>query len=249
MSSERGVFLVTGASRGIGAATAKLAASKGYPVAMFYRERDEQAQSVLADIKRAGGRGFAMRMDMADERSIMAGFEAVDRFGRLEVLANNAGIVGPVHKLEEVTVQTLKDICDVNIIGCFVAAREAVRRMSTKRGGQGGAIINVSSGAATFGSPNTYIHYAASKGAIETMTIGLSKEVGPEGIRVNCARPGLTNTEIHSVRPPGQLERMIRALPLGRIGEPEEIAETIVWLASPAASYVTGAILDVRGGM
>lgn len=248
-NATRGVFLITGGSRGIGAATATLAASRGYPVAIFYRKRDAEAQAVVKSIEQAGGRAMAMRVDMADEDSIIAGFKAVDQFGRLEVLVNNAGIVGPVNRVDEVSYETLDSVCKINIIGPFIAAREAIHRMSTKRGGHGGAIVNVSSGAAVLGSPNVYVHYAATKGAIDTMTVGLSKEVSREGIRVNCVRPGLVETEIHSVRPQNQLENLIAKSPLGRIGQPEEIAETIVWLASPASSYVVGAILDARGGV
>ena len=246
--SDRGVFLVTGGSRGIGAATVRLAAAQ-FPVALFYRERVDEANALVRAIEESGGRALAVQADVGDEDSLLRGFEAVDRFGRLEVLVNNAGITGGVSRLEDVTAAMLEKLYRVNVVGAFLAAREAVRRMSTLHAGQGGSIVNVSSGASVLGTPNTWIHYAATKGAIDTMTIGLSKEVGAEGIRVNAVRPGIIDTEIHDQRPPGQLAQIVKAIPMGRVGSADEIAQIIVWLTSPAASYVTGALLDARGGL
>ena len=247
--SNHGVFLITGGSRGIGAATALIAARHGYPVALFYREREDEASKVVSSIEVAGGRALAVRADVADEASLMSGFETVDRFGKLEVLVNNAGITGGISRVENLTAATIEQVCRVNIVGAFLAAREAVRRLSTRHGGSGGSIINISSGASVLGTPNTWVHYAATKGAIDTMTIGLSKEVAAEGIRVNAVRPGIITTEIHAVRVPGQMEQLQKAIPMGRFGTSEEVAEVIVWLASPAASYMTGAFMDVRGGL
>ncbi len=246
--SDKGIFLVTGGSRGIGAATARLA-GKQYPVAIFYRERSDEADKVVREIEQEGGSAFAVKADVGDEESLLRGFEVVDRAGRLAVLVNNAGVTGGVSRLENVSAATLTEVMRVNVVGSMLAAREAVRRMSTLKGGQGGAIVNLSSIAAVLGSPHNWIHYAATKGAIDTMTIGLSKEVAKEGIRVNAVRPGLINTEIQHDRSASQMEKMLKAVPMGRMGTAEEIAEAIVWLASPAASYISGALLDVRGGM
>ena len=245
--SDNGIFLVTGGSRGIGAACALLAAQH-YPVVTFYRDRAADAQAVVRAIEQAGGQALAVQVDVGDEESLMRGFEAVDRVGRLQVLVNNAAVTGGVARLEDVSAQTLSEVCRVNIVGAFLAAREAVRRMSTRKGGQGGAIVNISSAASVLGSANSWIHYAATKGAIDTMTIGLSKEVAADGIRVNAVRPGLIDTEIHLARNAEQLQRMTRAIPLGRMGTPQEIAQAVVWLASSNASYVTGCLLDARGG-
>ena len=249
LSRQRGVCVVTGGSRGIGAATAKLAAARGYPVAIFFRERATDADRVVADIEAAGGKALAVRADVGDETALTRGFVAADALGPLELLVNNAGIVGSVGRLEDVTGPMLTQLVQTNIVGAFLAAREAVRRMSTRHGGQGGSIVNVSSGAAQLGSPGVWIHYAATKGALDTMTIGLAKEVAAEGIRVNAVRPGIIDTEIHAHRPPGQLDKMRQAVPLGRIGTADEIARTILWLASDEASYVTAALLDARGGI
>jgi NAD(P)-dependent dehydrogenase (short-subunit alcohol dehydrogenase family) len=249
MNSSKGIFLVTGGSRGIGAATAIRAAGAGYAVAIFYRERASQADEVLRTIEKQGGQAMAVKADVGDEDSLMRAFEAVDKAGRLEILVNNAGVTGGMARLQDVTAAALLEVNRVNVVGAFLASREAVRRMSTRNGGQGGAIVNVSSGASQIGSPNTWIHYAATKGAMDTLTIGLAKEVGGEGIRVNAVRPGLINTEIQQGRTATQLDVMMRAIPMGRMGSAEEIAQTIVWLASNEASYVTGCLLDARGGM
>lgn len=246
--TEKGVFLVTGGSRGIGAATALRAARAGWPVAIFYRERAAEAKQVTDAIERAGGRGLAVRCDVGDEDALVAGFEAVDRFGRLEVLVNNAGITGGVKRLAEVDRATVEDVFRVNVTAVFLACREAVRRMSTKRGGQGGAIVNISSGASQSGSPGTWIHYAATKGAVDTLTVGLAREVAAEGIRVNAIRAGMISTEIHAARTPEMTAKMVAAIPLGRMGTPEELANVVVWLASGEAGYVTGAVMGVSGG-
>jgi NAD(P)-dependent dehydrogenase (short-subunit alcohol dehydrogenase family) len=245
----RGVMLVTGGSRGIGAATAVLAARRGWSVAIVYRDRDAAAAAVIADIATEGGQAVAIRADLADEASILRAFEAADRLGPLTALVNNAGITGGVSRVDALDPARLDAVLRVNIWAPFVCAREAVRRMSTRHGGRGGAIVNVGSGASQLGTPGVWVHYAASKGAIDTMTIGLAREVAAEGIRVNCVRPGLVDTEIHSDRPPGQLEEVLRSVPMGRSAAPAEIAESILWLADEAVSpYVTGSLIDARGG-
>ena len=238
-----GVFLVTGGTRGIGAATARLAAERGYKVAVFYRTDHDAANRLAVETG-----ALAVQADMADEAAIVRGFETVDRLGPLEVLVNNAAITGRIGPFVELKAGDIEQVVKVNVQGPFIACREAVKRMSKKHGGAGGAIVNVSSGAARGGSPGTWIHYAGSKGALDALTIGLAKEVAPEGIRVNGIRPGLVDTEIHAIRPPGQLEKMVKMVPMGRMGTPQEAARTILWLASAEASYVTGAIVDATGG-
>jgi NAD(P)-dependent dehydrogenase (short-subunit alcohol dehydrogenase family) len=246
---DRGVMLITGGSRGIGAATARLAARHGWTAAIVYRDRAADAEAVVAGIVAAGGRAAAIRADVADEAAIRAAFETADTLGPLTALVNNAGVTGGVSRVEALEADRLDELLRVNVRAPFLCAREAIRRMSTRHGGRGGAIVNISSGATQLGTPGVWVHYAASKGALDVMTIGLAKEVAGEGIRVNGVRPGLIDTEIHAARPPGQLAELARSVPLGRIGTADDIAHTIVWLAAEEASpYVIGALIDARGG-
>jgi NAD(P)-dependent dehydrogenase (short-subunit alcohol dehydrogenase family) len=242
--SAREVMLVTGASRGIGAAIARQAASAGYSVVVNYAASDAVANALAADI---GNDSIAVRADVGDEQATLAMFAEIDaRFGRLDVLVNNAGIAGSFGTLDTYTVEALELLWAVNLTGPFVCAREAANRM--RADGRGGSIINISSKAAVLGGPNEWVHYAASKGAIDTMTIGLSKELAPHNIRVNAVRPGLIESDFHLHATPGRVERMTPMIPLQRSGTPDEVAEAVLWLASPAASYVTGAFIEVTGG-
>ena len=245
-----GVLLVTGASRGIGAAIARRAAAEGYDVALTYAEDRTAAQQVAAEIAAAGRRALVLRTDVAREDEVVAAYAAVDaEFGRLDAVAINAGITGEFTRVEELDAAMLERVLAVNVVGAFVCAREAVRRMSTARGGSGGAIVVVSSVAARIGSPNEYVHYAASKAAVDTLIVGLAKEVAREGIRVNGVAPGLIDTEIHARGGrPERVAQIAPLVPMGRIGTPDEISAAVLWLLSPAASYVTGAVLDVSGG-
>ncbi len=243
--------LITGAGRGIGAATATLFAQKGYSVCINYRS-DEEAASALAErIQAQGGRCITVQADASDEKEVVRLFSTIDReLGALSVLVNNAGILKPQTRLEAMSAERINTILTTNVTSYFLCAREAVKRMSTRHGGRGGSIVNVSSGAARSGSPNEYIDYAASKGAIDTLTKGLSLEVASEGIRVNCVRPGLIYTQMHSDGgEPGRVDRLKSILPLGRGGQPEEVAEAIYWLASEKSSYSTGNFLDLAGGL
>ncbi|ESR24182.1 SDR family oxidoreductase [Lutibaculum baratangense] len=244
------IMLVTGGSRGIGAATARLAAEAGYDVAINYATRVDAAEEVADAVRAAGSRAIIVKADMAEEAEILSLFQKVDReLGRLDVLVNNAGIVAPAMPVVDMGLERLERMMRVNVVGAFVCAREAVRRMSTERGGRGGAIVNVSSIAARLGGAKQYVDYAASKGAIDTLTTGLSQEVAAEGIRVNAVRPGLIETDIHaSGGQPDRVERLKGFVPMQRGGKAEEVAETILWLASDRASYVTGAFVDVGGG-
>ena len=244
------VAIVTGAGRGIGAATAILAASRGYAVCVNYRRSADDARDVVKAIVDAGGRALAVAADVAVEEDVVRLFETAAReLGPVTALVNNAGILERQMRVEDMDAARLRRVLDVNVVGSFLCAREAVKRMSTRHGGMGGAIVNVSSGAARWGSPDEYVDYAASKGAIDTMTIGLSKEVAAEGIRVNAVRPGLVITGIHAAGgEPGRVERMKSSVPLGRGGMPEEVATAILWLLSDEASFTTGAIIDVSGG-
>jgi NAD(P)-dependent dehydrogenase (short-subunit alcohol dehydrogenase family) len=240
------IMLVTGGSRGIGAATAQLAASRGYAVCINYVRNRAAAQAVAE----AGGRAITVAADVAVEADVLRLFETVDReLGPLTALVNNAGILERQMRVEEMDATRMNRIFATNITGAFLCAREAVRRMSIKHGGRGGAIVNVSSAAARLGSPNEYVDYAASKGAVDTLTLGLSKEVAEEGIRVNAVRPGIIYTEMHaSGGEPGRVDRVKSAVPMKRGGEAIEVAHAILWLLSDEASFTTGAFIDVAGG-
>lgn len=251
MESRRPIVLITGGSRGIGACVARLAASRGYDVAITYKSEREAAEKVLADCRTCGASAVALQGDVSIEEDVLRLFdEAEAALGRLSHVVNNAGVTGPSGRLENAAAETLRACIDVNVLGALWVAREAARRLSTKRGGTGGSIVNISSVAASLGSPNEYVWYAASKGAIDSLTIGLAREVAGDGIRVNAVSPGLTQTEIHerSTRDAGRLERLREFIPMKRPGEPEEIAEAVLFLMSDAASYTTGANLSVTGG-
>ncbi|MCM2972119.1 glucose 1-dehydrogenase [Larsenimonas suaedae] len=245
------VMLITGGSRGIGAATAQLAFEAGYAVALSYRSDRDAASAVVEAIEAKGGEAIAVQADMASEANIVRLFEAVDeRFGRLDVLVNNAGIVDQVSRVEAMSAERIERMMRINVTGPFLCAREAIKRMSTRHGGNGGSIINVSSAAAHRGGSGEYVDYAASKGAIDTFTEGLAKELAGDGIRVNAVRPGVIDTEIHaSGGNPDKPETSSANIPLGRAGNAREIASGILWLASEGASFTTGAKLDIDGGV
>lgn len=244
------VLLITGASRGIGAETARLAADRGYSVCLNYRRDAEAAQALLDSLREGGHQAFAFQADVTDEAQVVAMFETIDReFGRLDALVNNAGVLEPHCDLVEMTPERWRRILDVNVVGSFLCAREAVRRMAITSGGQGGAIVNVSSRAADLGSPHEYIDYAAAKGAVDSMTIGLAKEVASLGIRVNAVKPGLIYTDIHAAGgEAGRVDRLKVGVPMQRGGLPVEVAEAILWLLSDASAYTTGGFIDVSGG-
>lgn len=244
------VLLVTGASRGIGAATAKLAAQRGYAVAVNYASNRTAADEVVKAIREAGGRAIAVQADVAHEDQILSMFDRTDReLGRLSALVNNAGVVDVSQRVDEMSFERLKRMFDINVLGAIVCAREAIKRMSTKHGGTGGAIVNVSSAASRLGSPGQYVDYAAAKGAIDAFTLGLAKEVASQGIRVNAVRPGLIDTEIHaSGGIPDRVQQLAHLVPMQRGGTAQEVAESILWLLSPQSSYVTMSLLEVSGG-
>lgn len=245
-----GTIIITGGGRGIGAAVAQLAAQRGYAVCINYADRSDRADQVVAAIRGSGGKAIAVRADVSDEQAVKTLFDtAVNELGPLTVLVNNAGITGKIGRLVDQETQVLRRTLDINVLGTMLCSREAVRRMSTNLGGKGGSIINISSRAAQLGSPNEYVHYAASKAAVETLTVGLAKEVASEGIRVNCVSPGIIETEIHAAGgDAGRVQRLAPQTPMQRAGRPDEIAAAVLWLASDEASYCCGAILSVSGG-
>jgi NAD(P)-dependent dehydrogenase (short-subunit alcohol dehydrogenase family) len=243
--------LVTGASRGIGRATALLAATRGWPVAINYRNDERAAANSAAEVQKRGAAATTIRGDVSVEADVVAMFaKAQADLGPLRGVVINAGITAPAMRLADMGAERLKRMFDVNVFGAYLCAREAARVLSRSRGGNGGSVVLVSSGAARFGSPGTYVDYAGSKAALDTLAIGLAKELGAEGVRVNSVRPGLVETEIHATTgDPDRARKLGAATPLGRPGQPDEIAAAIVWLLSDAASYVTGAVLDVSGGL
>ncbi len=249
-NTELGTLVLTGASRGIGAATAVLAGEHGYSVAVNFCTGEAEAQGVVQQIISAGGRAYAIQADVGREEDVVRLFQTAEReLGPIKALVNNAAITGGFARVEDVKVDTLARVMAVNVSGAFLCAREALRRMSTRRGGGGGAIVNISSRAAEVGSAGEWVHYAASKGAIDSFTIGLAREVATEGIRVNAVAPGLIETGLHAANgEPGRIQRLMPSIPMRRAGLPQEVAEAVLWLLSPAASYVTGAILPIGGG-
>ncbi|KXF80490.1 SDR family oxidoreductase [Enterovibrio coralii] len=245
------IALVTGGSRGIGAATSLKLAEMGYTVCVNYRSRSAEANAVVKTIQNNGGEAFAIQADISDEDAVLALFAAIDAKARpLACLVNNGGVLFTQSRLEDMTVERFNTVFSVNVTGSFLCAREAVRRMSVERGGKGGVIVNVSSGAARSGSPNEYVDYAASKGAIDTLTVGLAKEVASQGIRVNGVRPGFIYTDIHADGgEPNRVDRLAKNIPLQRGGEPVEVASVICFLVSAESTFMTGSILDVTGGV
>lgn len=250
MTETRKSLIVTGGGRGIGAAVARMAAARGFAVTFSYVGNAVAADATLHAIQAAGGEAQAIRGDVVREEEVAALFDAAEtRFGPLAGLVNNAGIVGPYGRLDEVPLEGIRDVLDINVLGSILCARQAVRRMSTRHGGAGGSIVNLGSVAAELGSANEFVAYAAAKGAIDSLTIGLAREVAKEGIRVNCVRPGLIDTEIQIVPGVGnRLDKYADAMPVGRAGTADEVAETVLWLLSDAASYITGARINVSGG-
>jgi NAD(P)-dependent dehydrogenase (short-subunit alcohol dehydrogenase family) len=247
---ESKLVLITGGSRGIGATSALLAAEHGWDVVITYRSRASEAESVVNSIIKLGRRALAIKADIANEQAIYDVFKTVDKeFGRLDALVNNAGVITVISAFVDMSPARIRDVFNINVVGAFICAQEAVKRMALGSGGQGGSIVNISSAASRIGSPHEFIDYAASKGAIDTLTLGLSKEVASEGIRVNAVRPGLITTEMHAdAGDKDRPEKLKQFIPMQRAGKPSEVASAIVWLISNEASYVNGALLDVAGG-
>jgi NAD(P)-dependent dehydrogenase (short-subunit alcohol dehydrogenase family) len=249
-ATQLGTLIVTGGSRGIGAAIAILAAERGYRVAVNFVTGAAEAATVVNLIESGGGRASALQADISNEEQIVRMFETAEReLGPIKALVNNAAVTGGFARVEEVSSAAIAKVLAVNVGGTILCSREAVRRMSTGRGGTGGAIVNISSIAARTGAAGEWVHYAASKGAIDSFTIGLAREVATEGIRVNAVAPGLVDTGLHAANgEPGRLQRLMGTIPMGRAGMPHEVAEGVLWLLSPAASFTTGAILEIGGG-
>jgi NAD(P)-dependent dehydrogenase (short-subunit alcohol dehydrogenase family) len=247
---DLGTLIVTGASRGIGAAVATLAGERGYAVAVNFATSEDEATKVVNAILAGGGRAAAIQADVSREKDILRLFQTAERdLGPIKALVNNAGVTGGFARVEEVSSAAIANVFAVNVSGTILCSREAVRRMSTRRGGTGGAIVNISSIAARTGAAGEWVHYAASKGAIDSFTIGLAREVATEGIRVNAVAPGLVDTGLHAANgEPGRLQRLMGTIPMGRPGMPHEVAEGVLWLLSPAASFTTGTILEIGGG-
>lgn len=243
------VAVVTGGSRGIGRAAALAAAKRGYKVVVGYASNEAAAHEVVSQIEASNGKAIAVKCDVGIEADIVNLFKRADEFGKLGALINNAGVVDKTARVDEMSAERLARMMNINIVGSILCAREAVKRMSNKHGGEGGVIVNLSSVAATLGSPGLYVDYAASKGAIDTFTVGLAREVSAEGIRVNAIRPGLIDTDIHaSGGEPGRAQKLAHTVPMKRVGTADEVANAVVWLMSDEASYVTGTIFDVSGG-
>lgn len=244
------VALITGGGRGIGAATARLASMKGWAVCVNYHSRSQSADALVEEIIRGGGKALAVKADVSNEHDVISLFEKTENeLGAIQALVNSAGVIAPQSKLVDFDAERIRHVFDINVVGSFLCAREAVKRMSTLHGGRGGSIVNLSSAASRIGSPNEFIDYAASKGAIDTLTLGLSKEVAEEGVRVNAVRPGLIETELHGeTGDPDRPEKLKSFIPMKRAGSAEEVANAIVWLMSDESSYVTGSLLDVAGG-
>lgn len=245
----KGVMLVTGGSRGIGAAVCRLAARDGWQVVVNYAANRAAAEAVVADVNAAGAQAVAVQGDVANEADVKAMYDAAEAMGPVTAVINNAGIVAPISTVADMETDRMRRVFDTNVLGAFLIARECSRRMPPSKGGPGGTMVITSSAAARLGSPNEFVDYAASKGATDTLTIGLAKELGPHGVRVNAVRPGLIETEIHaSAGAPDRVERLMGGVPMARAGSAEEVAETILWLAGPQSSYVNGALIDVAGG-